>query len=347
MPLKFGVIYEVRNPRSMLVPYGKLYAGALEHFKAMEELGYDYLVFTEHHFDPDGHMPSPVIWCAAAAAVTKRVTVGTSLVLLPFQHPVKLAEDLATIDIISGGRLLFQGGEGFRTKEFAGMGVPMKERGGRSEEAMDIIRKCFTEESFDYDGRYFKLKNVQVVPKPLQKPHPPMFMAGSTPGTPMERTIQMGFHCATAVSGHGYTDLDAWTRWHGVWADTARRLGKNPKALMVTAIVPLHPAEDPERAWHKHKFGILSGENAYRREGGRQPVLATPEEMPGWQTYFQTPDDCVKYLRRVYGEATPDYLHFRFGFWPAMPPEESLEYHRLMTQKVLPRLRDLKPWRER
>lgn len=344
MPVNFGVLYEARNPKQFFLPWDRFYASMLEHIKAMDQMGYGSVAFTEHHFDPDGHIPSPLVWCAVSAGITKRARIGQDLFLLPHANPVRVAEDLATMDVISGGRIFFHGGEGYRPHEFTGLGTPLKQRASRSEEAMIIIRKCLTEENFSHSGRYWQLENVRVMPRPLQKPLP-MFLAANNTGVPMERAINLGFH---AITNHmSNYDLTPVAEWHKAFLAKCREMGKNPKDYMFSDIIIVYPTDDPEKAWRKHRMGILQVNNAYRQQGGRgQPLLETPEQIPGWQSIFQTPDNLVRFLRQRFSEATPDYLFF-WSFRPSMPPEESLEYHETLTKKVLPKLKDLRPWRER
>ena len=338
--MKVGLLYDLRNPPQWHRPFPDLYAETLEHIVAVEALGFDAVMFTEHHFDPDGYLPSLLPMMAAAAARTRLVTIGTDVFLAPFVHPVRFAEDCAVVDILSNGRLILQAGEAYRPQEFEALGVEKRHRGSLTEETLDIIRRCWTEDTFDHEGRHYRLKGVHVSPKPVQQPHPPLYFAADT-GRPLERAVRMGFHAATA---HGVTsgpEPSEWKRWHDGWTDKLREFGRDPREFKCSTILNLFAAEDPEKAWEEHKEGILHVLNSYSVEGGDPtPPLETPEAIPNWRKIFQTPSDCVKYINEVYGSAPPDYV-LLWGTRPGMSYNKSLEYHRLFAQQVLPGIRGL------
>ncbi len=129
---------------------------------------------SEHHFLEDGYLPSLLPIAAAAAARTKRLLIGTSVLLLPFHNALRVAEDAAVVDIISGGRFMLGVGLGYRLEEFRTFGVPVKERVARLEEGLEVIRRAWTQERVTFHGRYYHLDGVTVTPKPVQQPHPPI-----------------------------------------------------------------------------------------------------------------------------------------------------------------------------
>src|SRR5439155_3597268 len=263
--------------------------------------------------------------------------------LLPYVHPVKMAEDIATVDILSNGRAWLQLGAGYRPSEFAGFGIDAHRRFGHTAEGAVILRKCFTEDEFSFDGRHFKLETVRMTPKPVQKPHPPIFCSATQPGgRPMVRAIEQGFHVCTAINPVHPPEPGSWQRWHDGWVETVRRLGKDPAAFETSNVDVLYVTEDPERAWRNHREGLLHQYNSYREHAagtrlGEQPSLAEPEQLPNWRQYFLTPDEAVTYLRREYGQSPPTHL-LNFAVRPGMTYAESLEYHRLFLEKVAPKL---------
>ncbi len=340
--MKVGLVYDLRNPRAWFRPFPELYSETLDHIQAMDELGFDSINMTEHHFSEDGYCSSAIAWNAAAAVRTKRAMIGQYVVLMPFSHPVRLAEDIATLDILSNGRAWLQVGQGFRPTEFDGFGVDIRHRASLTAEGMEIVRKCFTEEEFSHTGRHYNLKNVRISPKPIQRPHPPMFLSAMLPNTkPMERTVEMGFHAATTLGAISPHSAESWQNWHAGWTETLRRHGRDPAQFQTATFTTVMVTEDPERAWHRHKEGILYQHNDYGSEGSPFPGnLDTPEEIPNWQQIFQTPDDAVRYFREVYGKVPPTHLIM----WAArvgMTYQESYDCHQLFMERVLPRLGDL------
>src|SRR5256712_11559515 len=137
-----------------------------------EELGFASLWLTEHHFIEYGLSVSPTVLAAAAAMRTRRVRIGLAAAILPFHDPIRLAEELAMVDILSGGRPDVGIGRGNRPVEFAGYRVPQIESHERFDEALEIMLGAWTNERFAYQGRHFTIPEVHMIPKPLQRPHP-------------------------------------------------------------------------------------------------------------------------------------------------------------------------------
>jgi alkanesulfonate monooxygenase SsuD/methylene tetrahydromethanopterin reductase-like flavin-dependent oxidoreductase (luciferase family) len=147
----------------------------LQQMEWTEELGFDRIWLTEHHFIDYGLAVDPATLAATAASRTRRVRIGLAAAILPFHHPLRLAEQLALVDVISRGRLDVGIGRGNRPAEFRGYNVPQQENRERTEEALEIILRAWTEERFSYEGRFFTINDARVMPKPRQRPHPPLF----------------------------------------------------------------------------------------------------------------------------------------------------------------------------
>jgi alkanesulfonate monooxygenase SsuD/methylene tetrahydromethanopterin reductase-like flavin-dependent oxidoreductase (luciferase family) len=157
-----------------------------------EELGFDEVWLTEHHFIDYGLSVDPASLAAAIASRTRRVRIGLAAAILPFHHPVRLAEQLAVVDIISRGRLDVGVGRGNRPVEFAGYGVPQIESRERMDEAVEILIRAWTQERFSFEGRFYRFTDVFVIPKPLQYPHPPLFQVAVSKDT-IENTALRGW----------------------------------------------------------------------------------------------------------------------------------------------------------
>jgi len=171
--MKFGIgYYSLQSPPHNPSPHQKLYAEMLEEISVAEELVFDSAWLTEHHFLNDGYCPSLLLTAAAIAARTKKIRIGTGVLLLPLHDPIRIAEDAAVIDLISGGRLILGLGLGYRREDFEGFGVSLKERKGRMEEGLEILQKSWADGPFSFEGRYRTYRNVNVTPKPVQKPIP-------------------------------------------------------------------------------------------------------------------------------------------------------------------------------
>ncbi len=173
----------------------------LEQMDWTEELGFDQLWITEHHFIEYGLSVDPPAIAAAAAMRTKRVRIGLAAAILPFHNPIRLAEQLALVDIMSKGRLDVGIGRGNRPMEFAGYQIPQIENRERFEEIQQILIGAWTKEYFSFAGKHYSVPRVRVLPKPYQQPHPPLYVvcvgsdtvkATARQGLPMLNSVLFG-----------------------------------------------------------------------------------------------------------------------------------------------------------
>src|SRR5882762_5634743 len=155
------------------VPLASIYDMALERIATMDTAGYDAVWLAEHHFSGFSVCPSVHMMGVMAAARTTRLRIGTGVSLAPFYNPLRLAEEVALLDVLSGGRVNWGAGRGFERSEFETFGVAPEESVSRFREAVEIVRRAWTEDRLDFAGQHFRYADVEVLPKPLQKPHPP------------------------------------------------------------------------------------------------------------------------------------------------------------------------------
>src|SRR3981081_756910 len=140
--IRFGLWYDFRNPAQWRQPADRLYREILDQIAWGENNGFDDVWLSEHHFIEDGYLPSILPAAAAIAARTNRIRIASGVLLMPFHNPIRLAEDIATVDVISGGRFELGVGIGFKREEFSGFGVSSRERGARTDQSLDIIRRA-------------------------------------------------------------------------------------------------------------------------------------------------------------------------------------------------------------
>ncbi|GBD02920.1 Alkanal monooxygenase alpha chain [bacterium HR19] len=155
----------------------QFYEENIELIKYADEIGLQTAWIAEHHFSEYGVMPSTQVFASYIAGITKRIRIGTGVVVLPFHHPIRVAEEFAFIDVLSDGRLDFGVGRGYQPHEFEGYGIPISESRNRFEESLQIIKMAWTEEEVNFEGKHFIIKGARPRPRPLQKPHPPLFGA--------------------------------------------------------------------------------------------------------------------------------------------------------------------------
>jgi natural product biosynthesis luciferase-like monooxygenase protein len=161
--------------------------------RAAEDYGFDSVWPAEHHFSEYGYCASPAVTLAALASETKRLRLGTGVVVLPLNHPLRVAEDYAMVDLMSNGRVDLGIGRGYQPTEFAGYGVDQTRSRFMFDEAIQVIRQAWTEERVTFAGAHYRFDGVPVRPKPLQRPHPPIWMACLSPET-FELCGRYGFH---------------------------------------------------------------------------------------------------------------------------------------------------------
>jgi len=178
--VKFGILQFFSWPERR-VPLPTVYQRALQRIEIMDQTGYDAVWLTEHHFSDYSVCPSIPVMGTYAAARTKNLRIGAGVTLAAFYHPLRLAEEIALLDLLSGGRVNWGAGRGFDAREFRTFNVPMQESYARFREVIDIVVRAWTSERLTYAGKYFSFEDIEVLPKPLQQPHPPMWVAAASP----------------------------------------------------------------------------------------------------------------------------------------------------------------------
>jgi alkanesulfonate monooxygenase SsuD/methylene tetrahydromethanopterin reductase-like flavin-dependent oxidoreductase (luciferase family) len=185
------------------VSLASVYDRALERFGVMDTTGYDAVWLAEHHFSSFSVCPSVHMMATMAAAQTEKLRIGTAVSLAPFYHPLRLAEEVALLDVLSGGRVNWGAGRGFSRGEFAAFGIPVEESASRFRESVDIVLAAWSQDRLSHHGEHFDFDDVEVLPKPLQRPGPPVWMA-ATSESAIDWAASRGFsilmdpHCTQA-----------------------------------------------------------------------------------------------------------------------------------------------------
>jgi alkanesulfonate monooxygenase SsuD/methylene tetrahydromethanopterin reductase-like flavin-dependent oxidoreductase (luciferase family) len=178
--VKFGVLQFFSWPGKR-VPLQTVYQRAFDRIDVMERTGYDAVWLAEHHFSTYSVCPSIHIMGTHIAARTERLRIGTAVSLAPFYHPLRLAEEVALLDVLSGGRVNWGAGRGFDATEYRNFGVTRDESYPRFRETVDVVLEAWCNERLSYHGDFFDFDDVEVLPKPLQQPHPPVWLASTSP----------------------------------------------------------------------------------------------------------------------------------------------------------------------
>ena len=179
--MKFGLLYELEMPK----PWDpkkerEIFHEALEQIVLAEEMGFEYVWMVEHHFLTEfAHSSAPEVFLGALTQRTSKMRLGHGVVLLPVNHPIRVAEYVATLDIMSNGRVEFGTGRSGTPYQLTPFGTELKDTRPMWEEALDIIPRMWTEEVFSHQGTYYNIAPREIIPKPVQDPHPPIWVAAS------------------------------------------------------------------------------------------------------------------------------------------------------------------------
>ena len=248
--MRFGIFYEHQLPR----PWGpddeyRLLNDALEQVELADRLGYDYVWEVEHHFlEEYSHSSAPEVFLAAASQRTHNIRLGHGIVQLPmaFNHTARVAERIATLDLLSDGRVDFGTGESSSEGELGGFGIPRESKRAQWHEGIDAVTRMFVEEPFaGYDGEYFTMPPRNVVPKPRQKPHPPLWVACSR-----RETIQLAAQCGIGALSFSFVEPEEAKVWVDGYYETLASeecvpagFAVNPNLAVVTPFM-CHGDED-------------------------------------------------------------------------------------------------------
>jgi probable F420-dependent oxidoreductase len=339
--MKIGIgLFTGQIPKGSTRTYEQEYRDTLELVKLVESSGLDAAWVSEHHFSEDGYLPSLLVMLAAFAAVTERIELGTGVVLAPFHDPLRLAEDFAVVDQLSGGRTICGLGIGWRDEEFRQFGVPVKTRARRLEEITDILRLCWNEERFDFDGRHYSYEGVSVTPKPTRVP--PILVGGFVDAA-IRRAGRIGDGYISSRANPGRVD-DSFK----MAAEERAKAGKEgPPATGL--LMNAYATENPERDWPLvrdgigHQLGVYSGWRAGTDIPGTPLEVMPPDEATiRSTTAFGTPDEVVETLL-PYVESLANYPESHLVvrlYYPGMSLEEGARGIELFASEVAPRLRE-------
>jgi alkanesulfonate monooxygenase SsuD/methylene tetrahydromethanopterin reductase-like flavin-dependent oxidoreductase (luciferase family) len=326
--IRFGLLYDMRNPDARERSFEELYAQVLDQVAWAEELGYESVWLTEHHFAPDGYSPNPVPLAAAIAMRTSSMRIGTNLMLAPMHHPVRLAEDAAMLSILSGGRFDLGLGIGYREMEFAGLGVDRRHRPSLIEEAVAVLRRAWSGEPFSHEGRRRRIPEISVTPAPAR---PPRILIGGMSEPACRRAARIGDGFLGAFNAH-----------LPLYVDALRLEGRDPAAGSISALQWIVVAEDPERAWAHVGPRALYQINMYIDWGGfgDAPRFAAPDDLleagiyQAWDgaTAAQALGDLVEQFPMI------EDIHY-FAALPGEPIDRSSERIAYFARTVIPAVR--------
>lgn len=331
MSVTFGLWYDFRNPTAWRRPFGQMYREYLDQIAGAEDVGFNSVWLTEHHFCEDGYTPSPLVIAGAIGERTRTMRIGTNLIVLPLHNPVRIAEDAATLSLLTGGRFDLGVGIGYRQPEFEAFGRELKFRPSLLEDACEIIRRGWSGEPVNYEGKRFSLGDLPITPAPEKIPA--LLIGGmSEPAIDRVARIGDGFLCTGGIG------ID-------MYLQALERQGKDPAKGRVVLGCWALVSEDPKREWAAAGPHALYQSNEYIKWGAFGPPGETP----------QFPDEAAALDNGLYELWEPAEALDRLSalmekypqiedihFWAQLPGEPTSAGDRriaLMAEKVLPQLR--------
>jgi probable F420-dependent oxidoreductase len=335
--VRFGLYSSIASP-----PRGEDLARCIDEVVAEAQLaeasGFDSCFFGEHHQDRDGFLPSPLIVATAVAARTRRLRVGTSVILLPLHHPVQVAEDAVTLDLVSKGRLVLGVGIGYQPADFRAFGIPMEERLGRFEEGIEILRRCWTAEPFSFKGAHYTLEDVCIRPAPFQPGGPPLWIGAS-----VAAAARRAGRLADAFVGTPSTSLASALRLVEIYREAARAAGRTPQVVLMRDAWVAATRAEAERVYGPEVLAAYRYYWEHRLAEFRSIPEGTPfslELLAPDRLVLGDPETCVREFRRWQEAtgATDCLLRLRHAHSGGPPHARIMEAIRLFGERVLPHL---------
>jgi alkanesulfonate monooxygenase SsuD/methylene tetrahydromethanopterin reductase-like flavin-dependent oxidoreductase (luciferase family) len=327
MPL-LTMRHDFRAPAFGPASAAEIYTTALEQFRWADRHGWDFAVVSEHHGVDDGWLPAPITIASYVAGMTERIPILLSAVIVPLHDPVRLAEQLAVLDLASNGRVWTVAGAGYRPEEFEMAGAELKRRGKLLEEYVEVILKAWTGEPFEWQGR-----TIQVTPKPRSQPHPTLLVGGG-----VEAAARRAARLRLPMM-----PMNEDPRLAGWYADEAKKIGFDGGFVMTpSGPTFVHVSHDPERAWEEIAPYVMYEAQTYAgfQTGGQHstPMVdaETIDDLKRSPQYLVgTPDQVLEAAQQVSPVGALTFSPLAGG----LPPELSWASLELFASEVLPRLR--------
>lgn len=350
--MRFGIVFfPTVGPADRPAP--QYFQEALRLVDLTEELELDHVKMVEHYFFAyGGYSPDPVTFLAAAAGRTERIRLGTSATIPAFVHPIKLAGKLAMLDNISGGRLDAAFGRAFLPDEFKAFGIPMDESRDRFTEGVEAVKTLWTQEDAVWEGRFHQFGPVTLLPRPVQQPHPPVFVTSARSLESVATAAAQGHHLQTVPNAMTAAELDERVRlfrdeWRAAGhqqegrihlsfpcvvsedGDEARRKGRFDEKRNTAAI------SDAVRAWSQTSSSAYPGYERLADIGSRD---AFDDKVAEDKLLVGTPDEVRAQLERI-AERCGDDVTISLGVHSGHLAEEDAETTlRLLVDQVIPKL---------
>ena len=341
--MKFGSHYLPTYVPDLDGPINEFYQSMFSQMEEMDRLGYDHIWVTEHHFALyGGTLPHPPTFMSAIARTTKNIRLGVAINVLPLHNPIDVAESYAMVDVISNGRLDFGVGKGSEAHEYKKAGINQQEATGRMYEGVEVIRQAWSDKPVNFSGEFFKYQNVPVFPKPIQRPHPSIWVGCARSEDSFRWAGENGFHLMTlpylyreqgvlpgfvktyrsalAKAGHDFTQTEVLGKFH-IYVSSSLEQAIEEAAPYLANYSIVHKAADPDR-----------------QERGLMVVRDPKVQLAEGFVIAGDPQRCIDTIQKWREEVGLTAISGTFHFG-GMPQEMAMKNIRLFAERVMPELK--------
>lgn len=347
--MKFGLFYMI--PCADWQSPVQRYQDTLEQIDLGDRLGFDNVWFAELHFDPRfSTTPSPLMVAAAAAQRTKKIRLGVAVNLLPLHNPVRIAEDIATLDVLSNGRAEFGVGRGAMPAHFQGFNIPIQENRERFVEYLDFVIRAWTQEEFSFVGKYHSAEGLRLVPKPVQKPHPPIRIASNSADT-FEMVGNLGHNMFISPF---VVPMPALRDGVKVYRETLAASGHPVSTMELSVNMPVFVAGDAEEARSVPESSVKNFLNVFLSSydtPAMQRAIAANPRIKETQTRFREmtfddwrndiaicgdPSQCIEKIKALQEDFQPSEIICFFNQGGLIEHSRVMDAMKLFASEVMP-----------
>ena len=310
-----------------------------EQVRAARDVGFSLIATGQHYLAAPYQMSTSLTLLARLAADAGDMQVAATVILVPLHNPVELAESIATLDAITNGKFVFGVGLGYRDEEYTAFGVERGERVGRMNEAMDLIKRLWSEDEIEFNGNYYTVPKTKLSTKPVQNPHPPIWVAANN-DVAIRRAARWGY--PWLINPHATVPMvaDQWTRYKAALEEFG-----NPVPDELPMMREMYVAEDRETAYIESQPFLEAKYKAYADWGqdkalpGEESFSVPYQDLAKDRFLLGSPDDIVDEFRRYHDELGVNHMVCRMQ-WPGMPQEQVLKQIELLGREVIPRIKE-------
>jgi alkanesulfonate monooxygenase SsuD/methylene tetrahydromethanopterin reductase-like flavin-dependent oxidoreductase (luciferase family) len=333
--MRFGLLITNQHPPGE-DPAAR-FRDTLEQIGLVRELGFDLLCFGQHFLTNEFQMLQPAVAMARLAAETGEMRLGMTIYLLPLLNPVAIAEEAASLDVVTGGRFIFGIGLGYREVEDEAFGLDPKQRVGRLRAHLEVIKKLWAGEPVDFESDYCRLRGATMALRPVQRPHPPIWVAANN-----DRAVERAAEIGDTWSINPHATLATIVRQLGLYRDALERVGK-PFPSELPMMREICVADSREEALRLARPSLEQKYRAYVAWGQHKALPSDDDmtqafdELARDRFIIGDPEECAAEVRRCVEATGANTMLFRVH-WPGMPSAAVVHGIRLLAEEVRPRV---------